>query len=151
MKKSVILMGATALAIAVAAVAGQASPRGERAALNFADMDVDGDGRLTAADLEAFRADRFARIDSDGDGAVTLEEFSARASADAAERAGRMFERLDADADGRLGRDVLERRGRGPDPRMIERFDTDGDGALSEDEFDAIRARMAEHRGSRGQ
>ncbi|PWK55035.1 EF-hand domain-containing protein [Silicimonas algicola] len=124
----------------------------EAGPMDFATLDADGSGEITVEDMEAMRANRFAEFDTNGDGNVTLEEFTAHAQAKAAERAGEMFGRLDADGDGNLSRDALEARmGRGgPGARMIDRFDTDNSGGVSQEEFDAAKERMTERRGMRG-
>ena len=150
MKRSDVLMVATAVVLAVTAVATAAAPRGEFERPSFSDLDVDGDGVITAADIDALREARFAALDGDGDGEVTREEFAAASRIDAGNRADQLFDRLDADGDGVLSRDVLEQRERGPNSRIIERFDADGDGGLSEAEFEEVRARMSEGIGKRG-
>ncbi|MDO8378228.1 EF-hand domain-containing protein [Phenylobacterium sp.] len=84
----------------------------ERSRARFAGADLNGDGKVTAGELDQVRARRDAagagprrggmlmRADADGDGAVTLAE---------AETQGReRFVRLDADQDGLVSRD--ERR-----------------------------------------
>lgn len=79
-----------------------------------------------------------ADADADGDGFVSLAEFEAAHAARIRER----FTRMDADADGRLSADELERPRRGghpgprrhhrPDPaRIVENLDADGSGSLS--------------------
>lgn len=123
---------------------------GER--MTFETLDTNGDGAVTQAELDALRESRFAEFDANGDGSVTLEEFTARAQVRSAERATAMFERLDADGDGVLSRDVLETQGRGRGDRgnIIARLDTDGDGAVSKEEFEAMKARRADMREGRG-
>ena len=118
----------------------------------FAQFDADGDGRVTVAEVEASRAARFAALDSDGNGQVSRQEYMDHAAAQAGERAGTMFDRLDADGDGTLSRDAIEaRRGSGPDAaRMIARFDADGDGAVTEAELAQARERFMERREGRG-
>lgn len=120
---------------------------GER--MSFESLDADGSGEITTEDLATLADNRFGEFDTNGDGSVSREEFLAVHAARAEERAGEMFERLDADGDGALSRDVLEmRRGGGQrGARMIERFDTDGSGGVSAEEFDEARAHMREHRG----
>lgn len=124
---------------------------GGRERPDFATIDADGNGTITAEELRARMDQRFNEADTDGDGVISREEFVARAGGNASERAERMFDRLDADGDGALSRDVLAaRQGRAMTPeRMIERLDTDGDGAISEDEFEAGMERRAD-RGFRG-
>ena len=93
------------------------------------------------------RENRFAGIDANGDGSVSREEFLAHAATRSEARAARMFDRLDADGDGILSRDVIEsRRGRGDGSRMIERFDADNSGGVNAEEFEEAKAHMAERR-----
>ena len=152
MKMTTLTLALLGTTLALPAVAQSSGGPGDRMP-SFEVLDADGDGKVTEAELEAFRASRFAEIDTDGDGTVTRDEFVARSVAQAEERADRMFERLDADGDGALSRDALEARrgGRGPDPaRMISRLDSDGDGAVSQEEFNAARERIAERLEGRG-
>ena len=153
MKKTLLIVSALVALNGVATVA-MADGRGQmRAGLDFETLDTNGDGSITASDLEAAGDARFAELDADGNGQVSEEEFVARSMALAAERAATMFERLDADGDGALSRDVLEARsgrGSGMAERMIQRADADGDGAVSQEEFDAFGAQMADRRGGPG-
>ncbi len=156
MMKTTLIAGlfltAAAVPLAAQGMGGPGGPEGEGRRPTFEMLDADGDGKVTQAEIEAFRANRFAEVDADGDGVVTLEEFTAQAVARATERAAEMFGRLDADGDGTLSRDVLEARGpRGPmdEGRMFARLDADGDGAISLEEFEAMKERRAEMRGHR--
>jgi Ca2+-binding EF-hand superfamily protein len=152
--KSRVLTGAilvvAGLAAASAVVADQrgafGGQRGEgrMQAMTFADLDTDGDGLFTPADIEGRADARFSALDADGDGSVSRDEFLAHSAARASERAGDMFDRLDADGDGVLSRDAIAALG-GPGQgveRMISRFDADGDGALSAEEFETAQARF---------
>ncbi|MCB1358496.1 MAG: hypothetical protein KDK53_19065 [Maritimibacter sp.] len=107
--------------------------------LQFADLDSDGDGRITEAELTA-RADglvaaRMAAVDTDGDGSVTTEELTAA-----------LMAQIQARVDGRAGI-VGQRMGRqAADPaamvqtmvtRMMSVRDSNKDGVLSGDELSA--------------
>ena len=152
--KLTIFASLTAMLLGTAALAAGGDARhGPRGApIVFSELDADGDGLVTQAELDAHREARFADVDTDGDGAISLEEFTEHAAMRSSERAAQMFARLDADGDGVLSRDVLEARGgRGPGAgAMIERLDADGDGAVSEEEFAAMKERFGERRGPRG-
>ena len=164
MKRSDMMMIATAVALAAGAGPATAHERGAGAfgALGamgerpgIAEFDADGDGGITAEDFGLRRAERFAALDADGDGQVSRAEFEAHAGARAAERAGTLFDHLDVDGDGMLSRDAIEARGGEGMParmpaRMLDRLDADGDGIVSEAEFDAAADRMAEHMERRG-
>ena len=125
---------------------GPDGPGRERA--SFGMFDTNGDGQITQAEVDVLRQARFAELDANGDNQVSRDEFLAHSAARSGERAGRMFDRLDADGDGLLSRDMAEQRI--PGREIVARFDTDGDGAVSETEFDEMRERMAARHGGKG-
>lgn len=140
----------TALILAIlsgTALPALAEGRGERQRPDFAQLDTDGDGVVSVAELEAKRAERLAGVDADGDGIVSAEEL---ARAHQIRRAERMIARMDKNGDGLLQLDELQ--GRGPDPAKL---DANGDGVVSEEEFrDGMRemrreGRRGGHRGPR--
>ena len=75
----------------------------------FAGLDADGDGVVTAAELNDASGGRaapmLARLDADGDGKVTRAEMAAGAQ--------RMFERMDTNSDGVISPDERPSFGRG--------------------------------------
>lgn len=150
------------------AIGGAMGP-GARGVLSvqFTDLDTDGDGVITEAELtaraQALAADRWAEVDTDGDGTVTVEELEAQILAAIADRAqGRMIpggeqrraqrgmdpaERAKAMAERILSaRDadedgLLSAEELSPAANiaaLVDRFDTDDDNAWSEDEFDQV-------------
>lgn len=125
---------------------------GPMAGLDFATVDADKDGKITSAEMEAFRAARVTEADTDKDGKLSVAELSAmhlaRMQARADQMATRMVERHDADGDGML---TAAEFATPPAPeRMFEMADADGDGALTEAEIEAARAKMAEMREGHG-
>jgi len=112
----------------------------------FEDLDADGDGQVTQAEMLAHAQARFGAADADGDGRLSLEEMQAQARARADEMAARMLERMDRDGDGALSFDEMpgQRRESGME-RMFGRADADGDGSLSAEEFQRAGARMGRH------
>ncbi len=142
------LVALVVLTTAASAVHAQGPEGPGRERMSFEAFDTDGDGRITQAEIDALRAARFAEVDTDGDNQVSRDEFIAHSAKQAAERAGGMFDRMDADGDGMLSRDMAEQRipGRG----ILARLDTDGDGVVTEAEFDAMRDRIAERRADHG-
>lgn len=143
------LTAGAALADRSAGMGGMGMPM---QALDFAAVDTDADGKISAAELTAWRAAQAKAVDTDGDGLVSVEELSAmhlRAATErATERATRMMAERDTDGDGKLSASEMTVA---PVPaRLFERLDTDGDGAISQAELTAARDRMAEHRGGRG-
>lgn len=92
----------------------------------------------------------FADLDTDGDGKVTLEELKAYAEIAASKR----FQEADTDGDGKLsGEEMTAAREKARTERqaarqqaMIERLDTDGDGFVSEEEMKAAMEARADAR-----
>ncbi len=164
MKRAVLISGLMALALAGTAVVGVAASdhhaggkpgMGHRGAMqSFDEMDTNGDGKITAEEMQAHASQRLDAVDTNGDGFVDAAELQARMQAHATtrleERSTRMISRLDNDGDGKLSPEEMRAGPRGNHDngdrfaRMLKRFDTDGDGAISRDEMDAARAAWAE-------
>ncbi len=120
-------------------MAGAGGP-GERP--SFAELDTDGDGSITMAEVTARGAARFTEGDADGDGKLSAEELTAAIVARAAERAAagvaRMIEQRDTDGDGALSQAEM---GGESGQRMFSRMDADDDGKISAEEFAVIEKR----------
>lgn len=164
------ILGTTALAAALAAtlstaaladrggpgrMGGDMAGPGGFALMQFDEIDADKDGKITQAELDAYRAARVTALDADGDGKISADELKAAQMAQMEERAAtmaaRMIERMDSDGDGLLS--AAELAMPAPPARLFDRLDTDGDGAVSRAEAEAAQARMGErmgHRGDRG-
>lgn len=154
MKRALIITGVLATAIGVTALSAQArgfGPGGPGGAggASFSELDADGDGLVTAAEMEAFGKSRFEQTDTDGDGFVTLEEMQAHmlkeAEARFAKHGDKMLSRKDANGDGKLSFEEM-RPSEKRQEKMLGRIDTNGDGAISQSEFDEARAKMRDHR-----
>ena len=149
--KTIMLIAAVTAGFSVQAVSAEEGSGPHR--MEFSTLDVDGDGALTMAELEAAGAARFEAADADGDGALSVEELlahrEAEASARAERRAARMLERLDENGDGLLQIEELAEM-RPPLDRMFERVDTDEDGTISQAEFEAAQERMGGRRHGHG-
>ena len=118
---------------------------------DFARVDADKDGKVTRAELAAFRAARLTEVDTDKDGKLSPAELKAQAMQRAAERAddmvARMVKRLDSDGDGMISTAEMAA---GPAPKdLCDRIDRDGDGAISQAEAEAARKFIARHIGRR--
>lgn len=144
-----LAMGAVSLSTLAADAAG--GPRGgERP--DFSEIDANGDGALTQAEIETFMATRgqarFTEADANGDGELSREELIAARDSRAEGRIDRMIERLDSDGNGSLSQAELEemrdrmqeRRGDRRGMRF-ERLDANDDGAISEEEWTAQKSR----------
>ncbi len=146
MKRLTFATGIALCAVALAgtvAVAKQRSGHGGEPIL-FEQLDENGDGQITRDEMEAMRAIGFARADADGDGTISLEEMQAHGAERARERAERVMERLDSNADGVLSSDELPSDDRAS--RRFDRVDTNDDGTISKAEFEAAKDRMAKRR-----
>lgn len=120
---------------------------GDRRGVAFEQIDADGNGQLTKAELATMGDARFARMDKDGDGFVTEAEIEAAQAERAKKRAGRMMRHLDSDKDGRISLTEMQSSDRAA--RLFDRVDADGDGVISKAEFDAMKERRQARSGHR--
>ena len=162
MLKSTLLIAAMSTAVLVTAAeargpgdfgAGGFGPN----APDFTQLDADGDGQLTQAEItsgmQALGAERFAEADANGDGALDADEIVAMTQQRAAER---MIAQLDTDEDGLLSQEELQarmaERMEGAEERQAQLFarvDTNEDGTISQQEYDTALAFM-QNMGPRG-
>ena len=139
---SAAALGGTALAAATAAAGGGwGSPHGGRASMLLEQLDTNGDGKLTQAEIAAARRDRPPRFDTGGDGALTLAEYEALWLDAMRRMMVRQFQANDTDGDGRVT--VEEFQARFSD--LVVELDRNGDGELTRDEL-----RPQRHAGRRG-
>jgi Ca2+-binding EF-hand superfamily protein len=111
--------------------------------MQFEELDADGNGEISQAEMTAHKAERFKAADSDGDGKLTSAEMQAMAQKRMANRAEKMIKRFDKDGDGALSESELPQRGRHGD--MFKHMDKDANGGISKEEFDQAR----KHRGGK--
>ncbi|WP_240790297.1 EF-hand domain-containing protein [Rhodobacter sp. SY28-1] len=113
----------------------------------FDTIDADKDGKITQDELAAHRAAEFAAADTNGDGALSAEELQAKMLAEMlARRSAQMIENMDDDGNGSLS---VEEMGEGPMAEHFARIDTDNDGAISKEEAQAVAERMGKRREGR--
>jgi hypothetical protein len=109
-------------------------------------LDTDKDGTVSKAEFEAKRSADFTAADTNKDGSVSpaeLKAFHEKKEAERkAEREKRMYDRLDANKDGKVTKDEFEGAG------MFDRMDKNKDGKVTKDEMD-WRGKDG-HRGHRG-
>ncbi|MCY4178755.1 MAG: calcium-binding protein [Litoreibacter sp.] len=145
--KSLLIAAGVVVALAPVASFAKGEGRGGPRA-SFEQLDTDGNGEVTQAEMAAQAATRFAAADTDGDGLLTKEEISAKAGERAAKRLDRMFERRDANADGALSLEEMQ-----PDAERVasrfEKIDADGSGGISKTEFEEMKSRFGK-RGNKG-
>jgi len=111
--------------------------------MQFEELDADGNGEITQAEMTAHKAERFKAADSDGDGKLTAEEMQAMAQKRMAKRTDKMIKRFDKDGDGALSESELPQRGGHGD--MFKHMDKDASGGISKEEFEQAR----KHRGGK--
>lgn len=137
------LLATLALGIGAAAYAQDAGllPPADPMMAAFDKMDADKDGKLTEAEITAYKAALFAEADTSKDGKLSPEELLAMHEKATAARklaqATEMAKRLDGDGDGQISMAELDK---GPRPiGAFDKLDTDGDGAVSKAELEAAR------------
>ncbi|MEP2717672.1 EF-hand domain-containing protein [Pseudophaeobacter sp.] len=144
---AVILATAGALAATTAMAKPGCGSHGPK--MQFEELDTDGNGEISKAEMEAHKAARFSATDTDGDGMISADEMLAKMQERAAKRVEKMINRMDKDGDGMLSAEEMANRGRHGD--MFGRMDSDGNGAISKEEFDQAREnRGGKRRGGQG-
>ncbi|WP_170404311.1 EF-hand domain-containing protein [Ruegeria arenilitoris] len=143
MKSAKFISAIILSAVAVTGTAALAKGPRDREPVSFQELDANGDGQVTKAEMEAHRLQKFTSADSDGDGKISVEEMQTEAQKKANDRVSDMFERHDADKDGFLTADELPKPRRAD--KMFDRLDADGNGSLSEQEFANARDGMGRH------
>lgn len=131
---------------------GRGGGMGGQIALHFDEIDTDGNGALSEAEIEAHKTARFNAADTNGDGALSAEELAAQHEAKQAERSAqrlsKMIEKHDKDGDGALS---LDEMGSDRSSKMFERLDKDDNDEISKEELEAAKERFAGRRGGHGE
>ncbi len=110
---------------------------GEDPTAFIAEHDLDGDGKVDAAEFEKFRRARFAETDTNGDGALSRDEYVGEFERRLKHAEGQTNERqmkqadvrfnvLDKDKDGKMTWDEYAASGE----RLFKRADRNGDGVV---------------------
>lgn len=146
------ILGTSALALAGAAMllsAVSAEARGKEhgkghARPSFEQLDLNGDGQITRAELAGQAAIRFDAADANKDGELDRSELLAMGREGAERHVERMLKRGDTDENGTLSQAEMEamhaKRSKGDRAaRMFERADANGDDAISAEEFAALK------------
>ena len=140
MKSAPFISAIVLCAVAVTGTSVLAKGGRDRQPATFEELDANGDGQVTEAEIIAHRQAKFTAADADGDGQLSVDEMQAAAQTRANERISKMFERPDANQDGLLNADELPKPRKAS--RMFERIDADGNGSISEQEYADAKDRM---------
>lgn len=93
----------------------------------FTEVDADGDGSVTQAEIDSYRSTKVGEADTSGDGALSIDEFDTLYREFTRSRMVDTFQDFDADGDGVVSAEELDARF----GDVVERMDRDGDGALT--------------------
>ena len=104
--------------------------------------DINGDGKITLAEINADQVRMFTALDVDGDKSLAVDEIRRRGRSLLIFRTTTLFDLLDANGDGKLS--VAEVQA--PSKRWFKRYDINGDGVMEASEIPKLRRR----RGGRG-
>jgi Ca2+-binding EF-hand superfamily protein len=116
-------------------------PKAPEAAQSFEKLDKNKDGYLDASELPERLKGRLQRVDQNNDGKVSAEEYKrvaarlgnqAPAQRGQAPAEGALFRLLDADKDGKLSREELEKS-----LKLFDKLDKNKDGMLDQEELKA--------------
>lgn len=136
---------------AFAASQGKASLTIDHAAI-FAQLDTDGNGLLTQAELAKADQLRFKNADSDKDGLLSQTEVGNQMihsiQRRIARKSAKMIERRDIDKDGKISLEEMQAASGKRGSKMFARLDKNEDGAVSAEEFEKMRRQGGKfHRG----
>lgn len=109
---------------------GKKRYKGWRMARLVERFDVDGDGKLTQAEVDEARKALLAKHDGDSDGKLTLAEFQNLWLDVMQLRVVRGFQRIDRDGDAAITQDEFLK----PFSKVVERMDRNDDGALDKED-----------------
>ncbi len=106
----------------------------------FAATDTNDDGVVTRTEFLSHRDASFARLDRNSDGVVSPADFPrlAKRNPEALARLTAAMDGADSNGDGAISRGELAQS----PPGMFDRADADHDGRVTTAEYDAARARM---------
>ncbi|RLJ60550.1 EF hand domain-containing protein [Litoreibacter meonggei] len=139
--KTKLALASVGLALALTPMIAHAKG-GHGPRVTFEELDADGNGSVTEAEMRAHRAAHFAMADADGDGSLSRSELEAQMKSGKESRMerrlDRMMDHLDADDNGVLSQEELADAGGKRKGHGFSRMDKDGDGAVSKAEFEEM-------------
>lgn len=137
-KESITVLAIVAGLVATSAQArdGDNDRKGAQHEARFSQMDTNGDGQVTAEEINAQATARFVAADVDGNGALSMEEMQVAAQSMQTQR---LLKRFDANGDGALSAEELAMPESGKGAKRFERMDADNSGDVSLEEMQARR------------
>lgn len=93
----------------------------------FNEVNANGDGSVTQAEIDSYRATKVGEADASGDGALSIEEFDTLYREFTRSRMVDTFQDFDADGDGVISAEEMDARLGG----IVDRLDRDNDGELT--------------------
>ncbi len=119
------------------------APENRRALRVIETYDINGDGKVTEAEITGDQKRFFDTLDVNGDGKLTMFELKRRPRALCLFLTTSLFDILDANGDGTLSAKEIQ----GPSQRWFRRFDTNRNGVL---EYSEVPSRPQRRRRGRG-
>lgn len=96
----------------------------------FTQIDTNKDGKVTQAEIDAYRAAQVAAADANKDGVLSIDEFQTAYDAFIRPQMVRAFQDFDADGDGKITSAEIDAKV----GNIVSRMDRNGDGSLSIDD-----------------
>ena len=117
---------------------GASPPHHSRAVERFMLLsDINGDGKVTAAEINDDQSRIFTAMDVDNDSSLSTDEMKRRGRSLQAYRTTTLFDLMDANGDGKLSLKEVQ----APTQRWFKRYDANNDGAMEANEVPARRGR----------
>ncbi len=107
--------------------------------------DINGDGKVTVAEINDDQSRIFAAMDVDNDSSLSTDEMKRRGRSLQAYRTTTLFDLMDANGDGKLSLKEVQ----APTRRWFKRYDVNNDGAMEASEVPARHGRRGRGRGRR--
>lgn len=125
---------------------GASPPQPSRAVERFMLLyDINGDGKVTVAEINDDQSRIFTAMDVDNDGSLSTDEMKRRGRLLQAYRTTTLFDLMDANGDGKLSLKEIQ----APTRRWFKRYDANNDGAMEASEVPARHGRRGRGRGRR--
>ena len=125
---------------------GAAPPQQSRAVERFMLLyDINGDGKVTVAEINDDQSRIFAAMDVDNDSSLSTDEMKRRGRSLQAYRTTTLFDLMDANGDGKLSLKEVQ----APTRRWFKRYDVNNDGAMEASEMPVRHGRRGRGRGRR--